>query len=95
MASVQMRCKGLLTLPVELRRKYGFQEGDVFSVIDLGDGCILLSPGASQVARDSDEIARILREKGATPEDMYRALGEERERYYAEHYAHGASLPGQ
>ena len=81
MTTIQIRAKGLVTLPVELRRKYGLQEGDVLSLIDLGDGCILLSPKISQVARLGDEVARIISAKGISTEEMFQALEEERERY--------------
>jgi len=43
--TVQIRRKGAITLPVELRRRYGLGEGDVFTVVDLGDGSILLTSG--------------------------------------------------
>ncbi len=46
---LQMRKKGNLTLPAELRSKYGLNEGDVFTLIDLGDGSFMLSPRISRV----------------------------------------------
>ena len=85
--TIQIRAKGLVTLPVELRRKYGLQEGDALSLIDLGDGCILLSPKISQVARLGDEVARIMSDEGVSTEEMLQTLEEERERYYRQHYA--------
>ena len=47
---VQIRRKGLITLPVELRRQYGLSEGDVFTLVDLGDGSFFLTPRVSQLA---------------------------------------------
>lgn len=35
--TMQLRKKESLTLPVEIRAKYHLDEGDVFSLIDLGD----------------------------------------------------------
>ena len=87
MISIQIRSKGLMTLPIALRRKYGLREGDVLSLIDLGDGCLLLSPKISQVARLGDEITRIMSDRDVSTEEMLQALEEERERYYREHYA--------
>lgn len=85
--TVQIRRKGLITLPVELRRQYGLGEGDVFTLVDLGDGSFLLTPRVSQVARMGDQVARLMEKEGVTLEEMLETLDEERESYYQEHYA--------
>ena len=46
--TVQIRRKGVITLPVELRRLYNLDEGDVLTLLDLGDGSFLLTPRISQ-----------------------------------------------
>ncbi len=84
--TVQIRRKGIITLPVELRRRYSLDEGDVFTLADLGDGSFLLTPHVSQVARLGDQIARVMAEEGVDVEEIVKALDEERERYYQEHY---------
>jgi bifunctional DNA-binding transcriptional regulator/antitoxin component of YhaV-PrlF toxin-antitoxin module len=84
---IQIRKKGSLTLPMELRNKYGFDEGDVFTLIDLGDGSILLTPRASRVIRLGDRVTEKLAEAGVSLDDLLQTLDEERERYYREHYA--------
>jgi bifunctional DNA-binding transcriptional regulator/antitoxin component of YhaV-PrlF toxin-antitoxin module len=38
MATIQIRKKGSITLPLESRHKYDLDEGDIFTLIDLGDG---------------------------------------------------------
>jgi bifunctional DNA-binding transcriptional regulator/antitoxin component of YhaV-PrlF toxin-antitoxin module len=85
--TVQMRKKGSLTLPVDLRNKYNLDEGDVFTLIDMGDGSFLLTPQVSQVNRLGDRVTRILKEEGVSLEDLLTALDEERQRYYRENYA--------
>jgi len=92
--TVQIRRKGLITLPVELRRQYSLSEGDVFTLVDLGDGSFLLTPQVSQVARLGDQAARLMAEEDVTLEEMLEALDQERESYYREHYAQPQSLPG-
>jgi bifunctional DNA-binding transcriptional regulator/antitoxin component of YhaV-PrlF toxin-antitoxin module len=92
--TVQIRRKGLITLPVELRRQYGLSAGDVFTLVDLGDGSFLLTPRVSQVARLGDQAARLMAEEDVTLEEMLEALDQERESYYREHYAQPESLPG-
>ena len=87
MATIQIRKKGSVTLPVELRHKYDLDEGDVFTLIDLGDGSFLLTPRVSKVNRLGDRIAEILNEGDISVNGLVDALDEERERYYREHYA--------
>jgi len=86
---IQIRQKGVITVPVELRRKYGLSEGDIFTLVDLGEGAFILTPGSSEVARLGDQVAKILREEGVSTEDLLRALEEEREEYYKEKYVRG------
>jgi AbrB family looped-hinge helix DNA binding protein len=84
---IQIRKKGSITLPAELRSKYGLDEGDVFTLIDLGDGSFLLTPRLSQVNRSGDRVAEILAEKDVSLDDLLKTLDEERDRYYQDHYA--------
>jgi bifunctional DNA-binding transcriptional regulator/antitoxin component of YhaV-PrlF toxin-antitoxin module len=83
---LQMRKKGNLTLPAELRSKYGLNEGDVFTLIDLGDGSFMLSPRISRVNQLGDRVAQVLQDEKVTLEDLLSTLDEERERYFQEHY---------
>ena len=85
--TIQIRKKGSLTLPADLREKYGLNEGDVFTLIDLGEGSFLLTPRLSQVNRLGDRVSEILKEEGVSQEELLNALDEERQRYYREHYA--------
>ena len=87
--TIQIRGKGTVTLPVELRRKYGFDEGDVITLVDLGEGSILITPTVSQVDRLGDRIAKRLEEEGVSLDEILAALDEERERFYQERYAGG------
>jgi bifunctional DNA-binding transcriptional regulator/antitoxin component of YhaV-PrlF toxin-antitoxin module len=81
-----MRKKGSLTLPVEIRKKYGLNEGDVFTLIDLGDGSFLLTPRLSRVNQLGDRVAQILEEENVSVDDLLSTLDEERERYYQDNY---------
>ena len=87
--SLQIRSKGTLTLPIELRRKYHLDEGDIITLIDLGDGSFLLSPIVTQVDRLGDKVAQAMTDAGVSLDDLLTALDEERERYYQERYADG------
>jgi bifunctional DNA-binding transcriptional regulator/antitoxin component of YhaV-PrlF toxin-antitoxin module len=85
--TVQIRRKGVITLPVELRRQYNLDEGDVFTLVDLGDGSFLLTPRVSQVARLGNQVAQLMEKGDVTLDEMLEALDQERETYYQEHYA--------
>ena len=85
--NIQVRKKGTFTLPMNLRAKYGVDEGDVFTVIDLGDGSFLLTPRVSQINRLGDRVSEILNAENVSLDDLLSTLDEERERYYQERYA--------
>jgi bifunctional DNA-binding transcriptional regulator/antitoxin component of YhaV-PrlF toxin-antitoxin module len=84
--AVQIRSKGSITLPMELRRKYGLNEGDLYTLIDLGEGNFMLTPQVSRVAHQGDRIAQLLNEQGVSVDEILQALDEERQRYYQENY---------
>jgi bifunctional DNA-binding transcriptional regulator/antitoxin component of YhaV-PrlF toxin-antitoxin module len=84
--NIQLRRKGILTLPVSLRRKYNLDENDVFTLEDLGNGSFLLIPKVSNVARLGDRVTEVMAEEDVSLEDMLEALDEERQDYYREHY---------
>jgi AbrB family looped-hinge helix DNA binding protein len=85
--TIQMRSKGAVTIPVELRRKYGLDEGDIITLIDLGDGSFLLTPKVTKVDRLGDRVAQAMANEGISLYEILTALDEERERYYQERYA--------
>jgi len=85
--TVQIRRKGVITLPKEVRDRYDLNEGDVLTLEELGDGSFLLIPRVSQVARLGDRVAEILEEEEVSIQEVLSVLEEERERYYRDHYA--------
>lgn len=84
-ATIQVRKRGVLTLPNELREKYGIREGETFRVVDL-DGVFILTPMAPMVPELAREIERARIEAGLTTEELLASLREQRERYYDEQY---------
>jgi len=72
--AIQIRSKGSLTLPMELRRKYGLNEGDIFTLIDLGDGAFMLTPNASMVVKLGDRAVDLLAEQNALVDEVLQAL---------------------
>lgn len=85
---IQVRKRGVMTIPSELREKYGIQEGDTFQLVDM-DGIFVLAPLVPMVPELAREIERIRLDSGVTTEELIQGLREERERYYQEKYANG------
>lgn len=84
--TIQVRQRGTLTLPAELREKYGIRPGDTFRLVDL-DGIFVLTPMVPMVPELAREIERMRLEAGLSVEDLLAGLREQRERYYREKYA--------
>jgi bifunctional DNA-binding transcriptional regulator/antitoxin component of YhaV-PrlF toxin-antitoxin module len=89
-ATIQVRQRGTLTLPAELREKYGIRPGDTFRLVDL-DGVFVLTPMVPMVPELAREIERARLEAGLSVEELLSTLREQRERYYREHYDAGQS----
>lgn len=85
MTSVQVRQRGTLTLPIEVRERYNIQAGDSFRLLDL-DGVLIFVPMAPMVPELAREIERTRIAAGLSTEELLSSLREERERYYAEKY---------
>jgi len=81
MTTIQIRRKGIITLPVSLRKKYKLKEGQTLTIIDLGDGMILLKTKVFQVDRLADQIAKNLRDENVTLDDLLQVLDEVRKTY--------------
>jgi bifunctional DNA-binding transcriptional regulator/antitoxin component of YhaV-PrlF toxin-antitoxin module len=83
--TIQVRQRGNLTLPVELRERHGIEPGDTFRIIDL-DGIFVLTPMTPMVPELAREIERARLEAGLDTAELLQALREQRARYVAETY---------
>ncbi|HQF70202.1 MAG TPA: AbrB/MazE/SpoVT family DNA-binding domain-containing protein [Promineifilum sp.] len=83
--TVQVRQRGNLTLPAELRERYNIEPGDTFRILDL-DGIFVLTPMVPMVPELAREIEQARIEAGLDTAELLRALREERARYVAEIY---------
>jgi bifunctional DNA-binding transcriptional regulator/antitoxin component of YhaV-PrlF toxin-antitoxin module len=85
---IQVRSRGVITLPAELREKYGIENGDIFRLVDLG-GVFVLSPMVPMVPDLAREIEQAGLEAGLSIEDLLEGLREQRQRYSQEKYGTG------
>jgi bifunctional DNA-binding transcriptional regulator/antitoxin component of YhaV-PrlF toxin-antitoxin module len=80
---IQVRNRGVITLPAELREKYGIENGDVFRLVDL-DGVFVLTPMVPMIPELAREIEQARVEAGLSIEDLLEGLREQRARYNQE-----------
>jgi len=78
---VEMRARSQITLPSEITKKMGINEGDRFEVIER-DGGVFLCPVVVYPKAKLEKIARIIKEHEKEPsiaysnvEDMFHDLG--------------------
>ncbi|MCB0193013.1 MAG: AbrB/MazE/SpoVT family DNA-binding domain-containing protein [Anaerolineae bacterium] len=86
--TVQVRQRGTLTLPADLRTKYNIKTGDIFNLVDL-DGVFVLSLMTPMVPEIAHEIERLRIEAGFSIEEMLQTLREQRAQYNTENYNDG------
>jgi bifunctional DNA-binding transcriptional regulator/antitoxin component of YhaV-PrlF toxin-antitoxin module len=84
--TIQVRSKGAITIPTAFRKKYGVDEGETFTMIDVGDGSFFLVPKVSKFVQSADRVAKKVKEANVTLDELYEILDEERKRYYKEQY---------
>ncbi len=78
---VQVVRRGVITLPKELREQNNIEEGDTLTLIDLGDGVVVMSPRRSRIDDISDKLAKEWKDSGESLESMLNTLREVRGDY--------------
>jgi len=78
---VQVVRRGIITLPKELREHNNIEEGDMLTLIDLGDGVFVVSPKRSRVDEIADKLGKEWQDSGETLESMLSTLREVRAEY--------------
>lgn len=82
---IQVRNRGIITIPVEIREKYGIENGDIYRLVDL-DGVFVLTPLVPMVPELAREIEQARLEAGLSIEDLLHSLRDQRQRYTTEKY---------
>lgn len=85
MTTIRVGQRGRITLPVQIREKYGITNGDTLRIMDL-DGVVVFVPVVSTVSQLAREIEQARVAAGLSLETMLADLREQRVRYYAESY---------
>ena len=78
---VQVVRRGIITLPKELRDHNNIEEGDMLTLIDLGDGAVVMSPQRSRIDEIANKLAKEWQDSGESLESMLTTLREVRAEY--------------
>ena len=83
--TVEVRERGVITLPAAIRRRHGVDAGDAYRLIDL-DGTLILTPLAPALPEIVAAMERHLAEADASLPDLLAGLAEERRRIFEEEW---------
>jgi len=61
--------KGQVTIPVEIRRKWGLEKGDLVAFVETEEG-VLITPQEVIAMRALDRLGEMLKERGITLEEL-------------------------
>ncbi|HXF51252.1 MAG TPA: AbrB/MazE/SpoVT family DNA-binding domain-containing protein [Dehalococcoidia bacterium] len=61
--------RGQITIPADIRRRYGLEEGAVVSISEEEDG-IRITPRAAVTLQALERIGRALRDRGVTLDEL-------------------------
>ena len=83
--TAEIKSRGQLTIPKKIRVASHLEEGQIVSIIPVGDS-VIITPRRLELEDARREIKKILKESGISPEDLLAGLKEEREKLYQETY---------
>ena len=81
--------RGQVTIPIDLRRKLGIEEGGLVAFIETENG-ILISPQEVLAMDALDRVGKILNERGISLDELIESGGEIRREMVQEDYGLGA-----
>jgi AbrB family looped-hinge helix DNA binding protein len=82
----EIKARGQLTIPKKIREMSHLEEGQVVSIIPVGDS-LIITPKRLELDEARREIQKIIKASQLSPEDLLAGLKEEREDLYKEKYA--------
>jgi len=81
----EIKARGQLTIPKKIREMSHLEEGQVVSIIPVGDS-LIITPKRLELDEARREIMKILKASQLSPEDLLAGLKEEREVLYKDKY---------
>jgi bifunctional DNA-binding transcriptional regulator/antitoxin component of YhaV-PrlF toxin-antitoxin module len=83
--TTEIKSRGQLTIPKKIRVMGHLEEGQVVSIIPVGDS-VIITPRRLELDEARREIRKLLKASRLSEEDLLKGLQEERERLYQETY---------
>jgi AbrB family looped-hinge helix DNA binding protein len=83
--TTEIKSRGQVTIPKKIRRLGYLEEGQVVSMIPVGDS-VIITPKRLELDEARREIRKLLKQSGLSLEDLISGLGEEREGLYRKAY---------
>lgn len=83
--TTEIKPRGQLTIPKKIRVMGHLEEGQVVSIIPVGDS-VIITPKRLALDEARREIRRLLKATGLPEQDLLKGLQEEREKLYQETY---------
>lgn len=81
----EIKARGQLTIPKKIREAGLLEEGQIVSLIPVGDS-IMITPKRLPLEEARREIRKILKTSGSSVEELLKGLKEEREEQFKETY---------
>jgi len=83
--TAEIKSRGQLTIPKKIRVMSGLEEGQVVSIIPVGNS-VIITPKKLELDEARREIKKIIKAADLSPEGLLEGLKEEREKVYQETY---------
>ncbi|MBI4745204.1 MAG: AbrB/MazE/SpoVT family DNA-binding domain-containing protein [Deltaproteobacteria bacterium] len=83
--TAEIKARGQLTIPKRIREASHLEEGEVVSIIPVGDS-IIVTPKRLELDEARRQFKKILKVSGLSVDDLLKGLEVERETLYREKY---------
>ena len=84
-ATAQVKARGQLTIPKKIRQAGRFEEGDLVSILPVGDSLIITSKKI-ELDEARRQLKRLVKTSGLTLEELIEGLKEDRGEIFKETY---------
>lgn len=84
-AIAEIKSRGQLTIPKKIRESSHLEEGQVVSIIPMGNS-VIITPKRLELDEARRQIRRIMKASGLSEKELLKGLKEERESLYKETY---------
>ena len=84
-AVAEIKSRGQLTIPKKIREMSHLEEGQVVSIIPVGDS-VIITPKRLELDEARRQIRKIVKASGLSEKELLSGLKEEREKLYKETY---------